>query len=124
MHLYLWLIACDANLEPDGSLQGKWFSERGMIISVPAADLSTSKSQRVGGVGLGRVYDYVVTFRGLHSKTRKVEDFEGDDSRRHKPVRFVRCRKEPQEFESRQSSAGAISGKVPKVTLPQRSSTR
>ena len=29
-----WLIACDANMEPDAIVQGKWFEERSMIIQV------------------------------------------------------------------------------------------
>ena len=32
---YPWLIACDANMEPDVFVKGKWFDERTVILRVP-----------------------------------------------------------------------------------------
>ena len=93
-----WLMACDANVEPETLVQCKWFSERTMIMRVPAADVSMCRSMGPGGVGVERMYDYVVACKGLKTKNRKVEVIEDNDSRPHDLVRFeVRCKKEQHE---------------------------
>ena len=81
---YLRLSACDANIEPTVFVQGKWSSERGMIIRAPAASLSTCTSKDADWMETGRMYDYVVACKGLHSKIRNIEVVEDYDPEPHK----------------------------------------
>ena len=45
-----WLMACDANMEPDTFVQGKWFTERTMATRVPATDVSPCRLKGPDGV--------------------------------------------------------------------------
>ena len=113
------LISCDANMEPKTFIQGKWCSERAMIIRDPAADFSTCRSNGADEVEVGRMFESLVACKGLKAKLRKVEALENYDSRPLTLVRFeVRCKKEQQESRILKVSTpppGVSGGKVPKV---------
>ena len=64
-------MACDANMEPETFVQGKWFTERTMIMRAPAANLSTWRSKGPDGVEVERMWDYVVPCKDLKTKVRK-----------------------------------------------------
>ena len=68
---YPWLMACDANMEPNAFVQGRWFDGRTMVIRVAAADVSKWRSRRLEEVDVERRYDYVVACKGLHVKKSK-----------------------------------------------------
>ena len=116
---YPLLVACDANMEPETFLQGKWCRERAMIIRDPAADFPTCRSKGAHEVQVERMFDSLVACRGLKAKLRKVEVLENYDSRPLTLVRFeVRCKKEQQESRILKVSTpppGVSGGKVPKV---------
>ena len=84
-------MACGANMKPETFAQGKWFSERTMIIRVAAADVSTCRSKGPDGVEVQRMYDYVVACNDFWVKLRKVEVVDDYDSRPHKLVRSKIC---------------------------------
>ena len=91
---YPCLIACDAKMEPDACVQGKWFYERTMINRAPTADVSTCKSKNPDEVEAEHTYEYVVACKDFRFKIQKVDVFDGYDPNPHKPVRFeVRCKK-------------------------------
>ena len=65
---YPWLVACDANMEPNAFVQGELLDERTTIIGAPAADLSTCRSEGSNVVGVERKYDCDVVRKGPRSK--------------------------------------------------------
>ena len=62
-------------------MQGKWLSERNMIIRLLAADISTCRSKDSDGVEKERMYDIVVACTGLKTPNREVEVVDDYDSR-------------------------------------------
>ena len=72
------LLMCDAVMEPETCVQGKWFYDRTTIIRVPDADVSACRSKGPDGVEVERMCDNVVACKGPLTKIRKndvVEDF-------------------------------------------------
>ena len=83
-----WLIAYDANMNPEDSEKSLWFRKDQMHVIAPEG-VSTCRSKNAKGEWVEKVYDDVIacnSFKGKISKMKVIEDFE---SWPHKAVTFV-----------------------------------
>ena len=83
-----WLIACDANMDPEDFEKGLWFRKDQMYVMAPEG-VSTCRSRSVKGERVEKVYDYVRACSCLNGRISDIQVVEDFGSRPHKAVTFV-----------------------------------
>ena len=60
-----WLVACDANMDPQGFRRSRWFKETCMFSKALEAGVSTSRSTGPKGELTEPTYDFVIANEGV-----------------------------------------------------------
>ena len=68
-----WLIACDANINPEDFKKSLWCKSRHMFIEAPGERISTRRSKGPNGESIERAYDHVIASQSLQGKIKKLK---------------------------------------------------
>ena len=79
---HLWLVACDANMDPEDFKKSLWF------IEAPGERISICRSKGPNGELIERTYDHLIASRSLQGKVKNMAVVEDFESRPHKAVTF------------------------------------
>ena len=80
-----WLVACDANMDPEDFEISFWFQRNQMHV-VARRDASTCRSKGSKGEWIENVYDYVIACNSFHGNILQKEVVEDFESRPHEAV--------------------------------------
>ena len=83
-----WLVACDANMDPEDFKKSSWYKCRCMLIEAPGEGISTCRSRSLNGELIERTYDYVIACHSLQENIKNMELREDFESRPHRTAIF------------------------------------
>ena len=84
-----WLVACDANMKPEGLNMSFWFKERRLCIEASGGGMSICRSKPSNGEVIERTHNHVIARRISHGKIKSMEVVEDFESRPHKAFIFL-----------------------------------
>ena len=84
-----WLVACDANMDPDDFKESLWCKEKNKFNEGPVAGIPRADLQALKGELIERTYDYAIASRSLQGEIKSMEVVVRYRSRPYKAVTFL-----------------------------------